>query len=123
MSNPTAASRPWRFIAALLGLSAVALAAVAAHAIADPKAAQAVERAALMQLIHAVLLLYATSLSGLFPSLARWFTLAGVTLFCGGIYAKYLLGILAASTVAPAGGIALMLGWLMLGLASLTKDD
>ena len=123
MSNQPPAYRPWRLIAALLGLSAVALAAVAAHAIADPKAAQAVERAALMQLVHAVLLLYATSLSGVFPRLARWFTLAGITLFCGGIYAKYLLGILAAGTVAPAGGIALMLGWLMLGLSSLTKDN
>ena len=123
MSNRTPASRPWRVIAALLGLSGVALAAVAAHAIADPKAAQAVERAALMQLVHALLLLYATSLSGPFPRLARWFTLTGVTLFCGGIYTKYLLGILAAGTVAPVGGIALMLGWLMLGLSSLTKDN
>ena len=123
MNNLPRTSRPWRFIAALLGLSAVALAAVAAHAIADPKAAQAVERAALMQLVHALLLLYAATLSGVFLSLARWFTLAGVTLFCGAIYAKYLLGIPAGGTLAPAGGIALMLGWLMLGLSSLTKDN
>jgi uncharacterized membrane protein YgdD (TMEM256/DUF423 family) len=44
-------------------------------------------------------------------------------LFCGGIYTKYLLGVLAAGTVAPVGGIALMLGWLILGLSSLTKDN
>ena len=48
-----------------------------------------------------------------------WFTGVGGAR----IYAKYLLGILAAGTVAPAGGIALMLGWLMLGLSSLTKDN
>lgn len=123
MSSLSPPFRAWRLLAALLGLSAVALAATAAHAIADVKAAQAVERAAVMQLFHALLLLYTASLSGLFPRLTRWLTVVGVTLFCGGIYAKYLLGIPAAGSIAPAGGISLMLGWLMLGLSSVTKDN
>lgn len=123
MHNSTPAPRLWRAISALLGLSAVALAAIAAHALPDMKAAQAVERAAIMQLIHAVLLLYVAGLTGVFSSLARWSTLVGLTLFCGGIYAKYLLGQVSAGSVAPIGGMAMMLGWLLLGLSSLTKDN
>ncbi len=123
MRNSTPASRLWRAISALLGLSAVALAAIAAHALPDMKAAQAVERAAIMQLIHAVLLLYIAGLTGIFSRLARWSTLVGLTLFCGGIYAKYLLGMESAGSVAPIGGMTMMLGWLLLGLSSLTKDN
>lgn len=123
MSNLIPTPRFWRLVAAALGLTAVALAAVAAHAIADPKAALSVERAAIMQLIHAVLLLYVAGLTGVFSRLARWSTLVGLTLFCGGIYAKYLLGLASAGSVAPIGGMAMMLGWLLLGLSSLTKDN
>lgn len=123
MSNSTSALRIWRAISALLGLSAVALAAIAAHALPDIKAAQAVERAAIMQLVHAVLLLYITGLPGMFSRLARWATLIGLILFCGGIYAKYLLGLASAGSVAPFGGMTMMLGWLLLGLSNLTKDN
>ncbi len=123
MPISTPASRLWRAISALLGLSAVALAAIAAHALSDMKAAQAVERAAIMQLIHAVLLLFLAGLTGVFSRLARWSTLIGLTLFCGGIYAKYLLGMASAGSIAPIGGMTMMLGWLLLGLSSLTKDN
>jgi len=123
MTNLIPAPRFWRLVAAALGLTAVALAAVAAHAIADPKAAMSVERAAIMQLIHAVLLLYVAGLPGVFSRLARWSTLFGLTLFCGGIYAKYLLGLASAGSLAPIGGMAMMLGWLLLGLSSFTKDN
>lgn len=123
MPISTPASRVWRAISALLGLSAVALAAIAAHALSDMKAAQAVERAAIMQLIHAVLLLYLAGLTGVFSRLARWSTLIGLTLFCGGIYAKYLLGMASAGSMAPIGGMTMMLGWLLLGLSSLTKNN
>lgn len=123
MSDSTPAVRIWRAISALFGLSAVALAAIAAHTLPDMKAAQAVERAAIMQLVHAVLLLYIAGLTGIFSRLARWSTLIGLMLFCGGIYAKYLLGLASAASVAPVGGMAMMLGWLLLGLSSLTKDN
>ena len=123
MSNSTPAVRNWRAISALFGLSAVALAAIAAHALPDMKAAQAVEPAAIMQLVHAVLLLYMAGLTGICSRLARWSTLIGLMLFCGGIYAKYLLGLASAASVAPVGGMAMMIGWLLLGLSSLTKDN
>jgi uncharacterized membrane protein YgdD (TMEM256/DUF423 family) len=113
----------WRLVAAVLGLTAVALAAVAAHAIADPKAALSVERAAVMQLIHAVLLIYLANLPGNWIRLARWATLVGLLLFCGAIYTKYLAEIVSAGAFAPAGGIMLMLGWALLGLSSFTQDN
>jgi uncharacterized membrane protein YgdD (TMEM256/DUF423 family) len=118
----TAAHPSWGVIAALLGLTAIALGAVAAHAVAEPQAAQALERASLYQLIHALVLLYATGLSGKAALLARSLLLAGIVLFCGSIALKYLFSVTQATVVAPTGGIALMLGWLLLGVATLTRS-
>lgn len=117
-----AAHPAWGVIAALLGLTAVALGAVAAHAVAEPQAAQALERASLYQLIHALVLLYATGLSGKAALLARIFLLVGIVLFCGSIELKYLFSVAQAVAVAPTGGVALMLGWLMLGVSALTRS-
>ncbi|MEI8400209.1 MAG: DUF423 domain-containing protein [Alcaligenaceae bacterium] len=118
----TAAHPAWGFTAALLGLSAVALGAIAAHAVADAQAARALERASLYQLIHALALLYATGLPGKAALLARSLLLAGIVLFCGSIELKYLFSLTQASAVAPAGGVALMLGWLLLGVAGLARS-
>jgi len=115
--------RAWRVLASLLGLTAVALGAVAAHALADPAASAAVERASTYQLIHAVVLWLATLCTGWAARGARWALLAGMLLFCGGIYAKYLLSLSQAVAVAPAGGTALMAGWLLLALSALTSRD
>ena len=123
MTNLVPTPRFWRLVAAALGLTAVALAAAAAHAIADPKAALSVERAAIMQLIHAVLLVYLASLPGSWIRLARWATLLGLVLFCGGIYTKYFAEIVSAGALAPTGGVMLMLGWTLLGLSTFTKDN
>ncbi len=107
-------SNLWRSAAGLLGMSAVALGATAAHALNDPQAALAVERAANYQLIHAIVLLVTTFMSGRAATLARWLFLLGILLFCGAIYAKYLLHVVAAAKLAPTGGILLMAGWLTL---------
>lgn len=119
--NSPAAHPAWSVIAALFGLTAVALGAVAAHAVADAQAAQALERASLYQLIHALVLLYATGLSGKAALLARALFVVGMVLFCGSIELKYLFSVPQAAAFAPAGGIALMLGWLMLGVSALTR--
>ena len=117
------ASHPaWAVVAALLGLSAVALGAVAAHAVADPNAAQALERAAIYLLVHASVLLYATGLSGTTALIARSLLLIGIVLFCGSIELKYLFSVAGATTVAPTGGIALILGWLLLGISAARRS-
>jgi uncharacterized membrane protein YgdD (TMEM256/DUF423 family) len=112
----------WGLTAALLGLTAVALGAVAAHAVADAQAAQALERASLYQLIHALAILYAAGLPGRAALLARILLLAGIVLFCGSIELKYLFSVTQATAIAPTGGVALMLGWLMLGVSALTRS-
>lgn len=119
--NSPSAHPAWSVIAALSGLTAVALGAIAAHTVADAQAAQALERASLYQLIHALVLLYATVLSGKAALLARALLVVGMTLFCGSIELKYLFSVTQATAFAPAGGIALMLGWLMLGVSALTR--
>jgi uncharacterized membrane protein YgdD (TMEM256/DUF423 family) len=102
----------WRLISGLLGMTAVILGAVGAHAVSDIQAAASIERAALYQLIHAAVLLFSTLLSGKLASIARWAIFLGVCLFCGSIYAKYFLSLTQATQFAPSGGILLMCGWL-----------
>jgi uncharacterized membrane protein YgdD (TMEM256/DUF423 family) len=121
-STSTAAHPAWGITAALLGLTAIALGAFAAHAVTEVQAAQALERASLYQLIHALALLYATGLPGKAALLARSLLLAGIVLFCGSIELKYLFSMPQATAVAPTGGVALMLGWLMLGVSALTRS-
>jgi len=122
-SPPSNAAHPaWGLTAALLGLTAVALGAFAAHAVTEVQAAQALERASLYQLIHALALLYAAALPGKAALLARCLLLVGIVLFCGSTELKYLFSMLQATAVAPTGGVALMLGWLMLGVSALTRS-
>jgi len=104
----------WLLICGVLGSSAVALGAVAAHALADPQAAQSVERASNYQLLHVVAILALLALTGRWVELTRWLMLAGVIGFSGAIYAKYLLGLPALGALAPFGGSLLILSWLVL---------
>ncbi len=109
---------PWRLIAGLSGLTAVLIGAVAAHALSGEQAIISVERASNYQLIHAVLLMVSTLLSGRAAKLSRWCFLFGIILFSGSIYAKYIFGLSDAVKVAPTGGILLMLGWLSLAFSA-----
>lgn len=104
----------WRIAGGLNGLLAVVMGAVSAHALADPAATAWVERASLYQMLHALLLLWLSGQMGRYAKAARWLVLAGIVLFCGGLYAKALLGVPAAT--APFGGLCLMAGWLMVAL-------
>ncbi len=102
-------------VAGLNGFMAVALGAVGAHAVAEPALATLVERASLYQLIHAGVLLAIAGQTGRIAALAKLAILIGIILFCGSLYGKALLGW--PSTLAPAGGIALMLGWLLIAIS------
>ena len=44
-------------------------------------------------------------------------------LFCGAIYAKYLLFFGQAVAVAPTGGTLLMIGWLLLAISQLRDQN
>lgn len=111
----------WRFIAGLLGSTAVIIGAIAAHILQEPQAIISVERAASYQLVHAVILMVACLIPGRAAQCSRWCFLAGVLLFSGSIYAKYLFNLAGATQFAPTGGVLLMLGWLSLAFSYQAK--
>jgi len=115
------AKTPWLAACGLLGASGVALGAVAAHALADPQAALAVERASNYQLIHVIAILVLLGIEGRLVTFSRWLMLAGIIGFSGAIYAKYLLGLAALGALAPFGGSLLILSWLVLGASALDR--
>jgi uncharacterized membrane protein YgdD (TMEM256/DUF423 family) len=114
--------RVWMTLGALAGLGAVAMAAVAAHALhgADPAARQIVESGVQMEGWHALALL-ATGLwaprGGRLADLAGAAFLAGLLLFCGATYSLGLLGV-SWGVLAPTGGTLLMVGWLLLAVST-----
>lgn len=120
--------RTWIGLGALAGLGAVAMAAVAAHALptnADAHAAEILRSAIQMQGWHALALLAcglwterAGRLAARLTNCAGAAFTAGLLLFCGALYALALAGI-HLPMVAPIGGSLLMLGWVLLAASTL----
>jgi uncharacterized membrane protein YgdD (TMEM256/DUF423 family) len=115
--------RVWIGFGALFGLTAVAMAAVAAHGLTalEPAALQSVHRAIDMQGWHALALLACGLWAPRGGALADWAGAAlalGIALFCGGVYAVALFDV-RLGVMAPAGGVLLMLGWLLLGTSAI----
>ncbi|MEZ5669525.1 MAG: DUF423 domain-containing protein [Alphaproteobacteria bacterium] len=118
---------PLLLIAALYGLSGVALDALGAHAL--PAAAEplrdAFASAVRHQLVHGVALigialLAARAPAARLPRLAGAAIALGVLLFSGSIHLHALLSIGPIPFAAPAGGILLMAGWALLALYALS---
>ena len=118
--------RVWIALGSLTGLSAVAMAALTAHALTGlaPAMVRATESAVQMQGWHALALLACGILAERRPSVwlnaAGWAFTAGLILFCGGVYGLTLTGA-ATGRVAPVGGTLLMLGWLLLAISALRR--
>jgi uncharacterized membrane protein YgdD (TMEM256/DUF423 family) len=115
--------RIWIALGSLAGLTAVAMAALAAHGLErlDPAALQMVRNAIEMHGWHALALVACGLWAPRGGRLADWAGAAfavGILLFCGAVYALALYGV-RMTMVAPAGGTLLMLGWLLLGLSAL----
>jgi uncharacterized membrane protein YgdD (TMEM256/DUF423 family) len=113
-------------LGALAGLTAVAMAAVASHALAprlNPTELAALHSAVEMQGWHALALLFCAlwiARGGILARAAACCFAGGLVLFCTGVYASALtathLGI-----VAPLGGTILMLGWALLAASALIR--
>ncbi len=113
---------------AVAGAFAVALAAVAAHAgphTLDPAGREAVRGAVQIQGWHAIILVVtglwvmrAPPLAHKLAGLAGAGYVAGMLFFCGAIYAHHFAG-LATFSLAPVGGVLLMLAWLFLAASAL----
>ncbi len=114
--------RLWFGLGALAGLASVAMAAFAAHGLTGlaPAARHMIASALQMQGWHALALLG----TGLWaPHGGRWADaagaafVAGLLLFCGGVYGLAIFG-LPSAAVAPIGGTLLMLGWALLAVSA-----
>ncbi len=117
--------RLWLSLAALAGFSGVALGAFAAHGLKGRLAAEQLavfHTASHYQLIHALALLGVALLVRQAPgpaaNLAGALFAAGILLFSGSLYALSLSGVSALGMITPFGGLALLGGWLCLGLAA-----
>jgi uncharacterized membrane protein YgdD (TMEM256/DUF423 family) len=109
--------------------AAVALGAFGAHGlrqILSPEMLAVYETGVRYQMYHALALcaagLAGTSLPGCDRRLllaASWAFASGTLLFSGSLYALAFTGIRALGLVTPAGGVALIAGWVLLGAAFL----
>lgn len=109
---------------ALLGLLAVVGGTFAAHVLdknLDPKSISTFETAVRYHMYHALATLAAawvyTRWPGRLPLMAGWMFAIGVVLFSGSLYLLVGTGAKWLGMVAPIGGSAFIVGWLMLALA------
>jgi uncharacterized membrane protein YgdD (TMEM256/DUF423 family) len=111
----------WMVVGALWGLLGVGLGAFGAHGLKSLSAEQGLawwETGARYQLIHAVALILLGLLQHHRPGgdPAGWSFLLGSAVFSGTLYAMALGAPRWLGALTPAGGLAMMLGWLLLAL-------
>ena len=113
-------------LGALSALAAVALGAYGAHAL-PANDTTTWSKAVNYQMAHALGLLLVGVLAGRWPGLAvRWagaLLVVGTLLFSGSLYALVLTGVRGLGWLTPFGGIAFMLGWLLLAWAAWRPGD
>jgi uncharacterized membrane protein YgdD (TMEM256/DUF423 family) len=114
----------WTGLAALNGLCAVAMGAFATHGMTSPKLAGWLHTGSTYQMYHAIAVIAALGLSrsglrrmGLVAALF----LAGTLFFSGSLYAMAFGGPRILGAVAPVGGAAFMLGWLVMAWQAFTS--
>lgn len=113
-------------IAAVYGLTAVALGALGTHAFGLNRQSHEYmlfQHAYTYQLIHALLLIWiVTQLrQGVWVRYAAVAISLGVLLFCGGLYLLVLVGKTGWSWITPVGGSLIILGWLNLVIHGFAK--
>lgn len=117
--------RPFLLLAALFGLTGVALGAFAAHGLRSRLGADYLavfQTGVQYQMIHALALfgvaLLALHRPGRLVTAAGALFVLGILLFSGSLYLLTLSGIGMLGIITPFGGTAFLLGWLCLGLAA-----
>ena len=116
------------FTAALLGLAAVVLGSLGAHGpladrIGEVGRPENWETASRYHLVHAAVLLAWSLRPFAAGRAAFWIAALGLTLFSGALYVLAATGWEAASKLAPAGGVLLILGWIAFALAALRPSQ
>jgi uncharacterized membrane protein YgdD (TMEM256/DUF423 family) len=120
------AERLFALVGALFAFAAVAVGAFAAHALAPrltPDRLALVETAARYQMYHALALFVVAWAAGRWQGggthLSGWLFVAGTLIFCGTLYALAAGAPRWLGALTPAGGLALLGGWLALAIAAL----
>lgn len=116
----------WIRYGSLIMLLGVALGAFGAHGLKDRlsiEAKQIYQTAILYHLIHGLALLAVGWLALLKPMdgnirNAGWCFIIGILLFSGSLYVLSLTGIKKLGIITPFGGLAFLLGWLLLVLST-----
>lgn len=113
-------------LGAINGFLSVAAGAFGAHALKARLPADllaAFETGARYQMFHALGLLAAGLLFAARPSAlvagAGWSMLAGIVLFSGSLFVLALTGVRWLGAITPFGGVAFLVGWTLLAVASL----
>jgi uncharacterized membrane protein YgdD (TMEM256/DUF423 family) len=113
---------------ALAGFVGVALGAFAAHGLRgrlSPDMLAVFETGVRYQMYHALaLMLTALSTGGAIvrgraAAAAGWLFVAGIVLFSGSLYVLAVTGIAVLGAITPLGGVAFLLGWACLAIATL----
>jgi len=114
---------------AVLGMLAVVGGTFAAHVLdksLDPKSINTFETAVRYHMYHALAVISVAWVYSRWPSrlalMSGWLFVAGVVLFSGALYLLVATGATWLGAVAPIGGSALLVGWLMLLLAVLVPN-
>lgn len=118
-------ARLFLLLAAFSGFTSVALGAFAAHGLRQqlsPEYLAVFQAGVQYQQLHTLTLLVVALLLQRQPdrllTLSGGFFVAGMLLFSGSLYALTLTGIGKLGIITPLGGVAFMLGWLLLGVAA-----
>ncbi|WP_397450461.1 DUF423 domain-containing protein [Pseudomonas sp. NA-150] len=117
--------RGFLLLAAFFGFTGVALGAFAAHGLKDRLSTEYLavfHTGVLYQLIHALALLAVALIAIQIPGrLITWAGVSfaiGIVLFSGSLYLLTLTGVSKLGIITPFGGLAFLIGWLILGLAA-----
>lgn len=118
-------ARLFLLLAAFAGFTSVALGAFAAHGLRQQLSAEYLavfQTGVQYQQLHTLALLAVALLlqrqACRLLTLSGGFFVAGMLLFSGSLYALTLTGIGKLGIITPFGGVAFLLGWLLLGLSA-----
>ena len=118
-------ARLFLLLAAFAGFTSVALGAFAAHGLRQQLSAEYLavfQTGVQYQQLHTLALLAVALLlqrqAGRLLIISGGLFVAGMLLFSGSLYALTLTGIGKLGIITPFGGVAFMLGWLLLGLSA-----
>lgn len=124
--------RQWLIWAAVHGFLSVACGAFGAHVLHDrkgitPRLLENFETAARYQMYHALALIAVAWLAsrggGMAIAVSGWCFALGACVFSGSLYLLVLLEKNWLGAITPIGGLALLAGWLCLGVAAISVNN